>query len=106
MAEPIEYLRRPLIDGPILTSAVSKSTQHAARISVASGDTTAALSTSIVRSDSLFQLAIQSSVASNVAQVVKVASINPGNVVIFGINPAPVGTDFTIHATLIQTSGG
>lgn len=99
-----ESLFGPLLNGPLTTKAQSAANQWAGRTAVASGDTTATVSTTTINSDSLVQIAIQSSVGSNVAQVVKVGSINPGNAMVFGVSPAPVGTDFDILWRIDQTS--
>ncbi len=99
-----EQFYGPTLRGPLLTQAASKSNQWAGRTSIDSGDTTVTVSTVSVGSDDLIRIGFQSSVGSNVAQVIKVNTISPGNHFGMTVTPAPVGTDFTIMWRLDKTS--
>ena len=89
---------------PFTTRINSAANQWAGRTAVASGIATATVSTTSVKSDCLIFAMGQSAVASNVAQTILVNTISPGNFFTLGIDPAPVGTDFTICWRLDQGS--
>lgn len=104
MTKPLETLFHPLLNGPILTKTASSVNQWAGRLSANSGDTTLTVSTQVVNSDSLIFATYQTSVASNATQALRVSTISPGNFFSVALNPAPVGTDFTIMWFVQQAS--
>lgn len=99
-----EQVWRGMLRGPLTTKAQSSANQWAGRTTVASGATTATVSTNAVTSDSIILTAFQSNVASNVAQVIRVSSLAAGAYFGLQVSPAPVGTDFTITWVIFKTS--
>ncbi len=104
MAGIAEQVWRGMLRGPLTTQAQSSVNQWAGRTAVASGIATATVSTRAVNSDSIILTAFQSSVASNVAQVIRVSSLATGSYFGLQVSPAPVGADFTITWIIFQTS--
>ena len=99
-----EQIYGGMLRGPLTTKAGSAVNQWAGRTAVLSGVATATVSTTVINSDSIILTAFQSSVASNVAQVVRVSSLASGAYFGLQVSPAPVGTDFTITWVIFKTS--
>ena len=68
-----------------------------------SGTATYSVSTVVVDSDSIIMYSGQSFVASNVAQVIKTNSINPGVGFGFTVTPAPMGPEFIVNWRVTRT---
>lgn len=99
-----EQIWRGMLRGPFTTKAGSSVNQWAGRTAVASGIATATVSTTVVNSNSIILTAFQSSVASNVAQAIRVSSLASGAYFGLQVSPAPVGTDFVITWVIFKTS--
>ena len=99
----LEQIHRGILRGPMATekTATNSGAAWAGRASVASGDGTALITTTAVNADSIVLTGFQSYVGSNVSQVVKVASINPGVNMTLEITPAPVGPEFDIMFSIM-----
>lgn len=78
---PIETLYGPGFFGPPVISVASKSNQFAGRTTLSSGSATVTVSSTVIGSDSIIRLAMQTHVRQNsgFGQPVEVASISPGN---------------------------
>lgn len=99
-----EQLYGPVLRGPMMTDTKSTGSHWAGITSVLSGTTTAVVSTTLANSDSIIHAIGKTILASHQAIVLSVASISPGNSVVFALDRATTTSDYSILWNLIRTS--
>ncbi len=103
----LEQLWRGQLRGPLLTKAASATNQWAGRTSIASGDATAVVSTTLVNSDSIILLGCESATrqSSGLGQPIEVSCISPGNWFELSTSDGEaLARNTTVHWVLIKTS--